>query len=228
MLKILIADDSDIVRRLLRAVLTEVKGWSICGEAINGEQAVLMAQELKPDLIVLDLAMPLLDGLHAATEIRKFAPSLAIVLYTLHKSSEIELEAKKAGIRAVVSKQQDSKVLLETLGGLVAELAETSPIAAMTETLFTALPSPPPGEPQAIGARSSELALAAEAAARGSASVRAAASETTRSCAVASSGSPSDAVVPSSADAPPPTPAASSDGSGAPSHTEVAGKDSKG
>jgi len=141
-LKILIADDSQVVRQLLKKALSGERGWSLCGEAANGQQAVLLAHQLKPDLVVMDLAMPLLDGLRASAEILKFAPALPIVLYTLHDNSQIALEAKKAGIHAVVSKTDDMNVLVETIRRIALELGNPSPLAAMSNELFTTLPPP--------------------------------------------------------------------------------------
>jgi DNA-binding NarL/FixJ family response regulator len=150
MAKILIADDSEVMRKIVRSLLSEVEGWVVCGEASNGEEAVGLAQELKPDLIVLDLAMPLLDGLHASAEILKVAPLVPIVLYTFHKTPEIELEAKKAGAKAVISKSDDPKVLVETLAKMAAESAAASPIEAMRESLFSDIPTQASGSaPQA-------------------------------------------------------------------------------
>jgi DNA-binding NarL/FixJ family response regulator len=143
MLRILIADDSEIIRHFLRSMLSEPKGWAICGEAADGQHAVTLANELKPDLIVLDLAMPLLDGLHAAAEILKFLPTVPIVLYTLHKTEQIELAAKKAGVKAVVSKADDAQVLVAALQRVLGENVPASPIAAMSETLFAAIPPQP-------------------------------------------------------------------------------------
>jgi two-component system, chemotaxis family, chemotaxis protein CheY len=139
--KILIADDSEVMRKIVRSLVSEVEGWAVCGEADNGQQAVLLAQELKPDLVVLDLAMPLLDGLHACAEILKLTPLVPIVLYTLHKTPELELEAKKAGAKAVVSKSDDPQVLVEALKKAAAESMASSPIEAMTETLFNNIPA---------------------------------------------------------------------------------------
>jgi DNA-binding NarL/FixJ family response regulator len=140
-LKILVADDSEVVRRLLKTALSGERGWSLCGEACDGQQAVRLARELKPDLIIMDLAMPLLDGLHASAEILKFAAALPIVLYTLHNTPQIALEAKKAGIKAVVSKTGDIKVLVETIERMASEMAEVSPLATISNELFTAVPA---------------------------------------------------------------------------------------
>jgi DNA-binding NarL/FixJ family response regulator len=140
MLKVLVVDDSDLVRQLVKAALSRETGWSICGEAFNGRQAMDLAREAKPDLIVMDLAMPVLDGLHASTEILKFAPALPIVLYTLHANPQVDVEAKKIGIRAVVSKSSD----IETLVKVIAELAgkvPSSPLAATGREISTSTPT---------------------------------------------------------------------------------------
>jgi two-component system, chemotaxis family, chemotaxis protein CheY len=176
--KVLIADDSELMRKIVSSLLSKTEGWAVCGEADNGQQAVMLAQELKPDLIVLDLAMPLLDGLHACAEILKFMPLVPIVLYTMHKAPEIELEAKKAGAKAVVSKSDDPNVLLETLKELVAESVAASPVEALSETLFNTIPTIPAQAPIIVPdtlasagelARTTELssAVAASASANG-------------------------------------------------------------
>jgi DNA-binding NarL/FixJ family response regulator len=113
--KILIADDSELIRNFLKGLADQYKEWTIVGEAVNGRQAVLMAASLKPDLIVVDLAMPMLDGIHAAVEILKSSPSMPIILYTSHDMPQLHLEAKKAGIREVVFKTQDATVLADTI-----------------------------------------------------------------------------------------------------------------
>jgi DNA-binding NarL/FixJ family response regulator len=123
MARILIADDNEAMRGSLRSLLSG-EGWSVCGEAADGGQAVEMAGRLAPDLIILDLAMPVLDGLRAAFEILKTDPSRPILLYTLHNSEVIEVEAKKAGVRGVISKTADLGALLECVQSLLAGTPE--------------------------------------------------------------------------------------------------------
>ncbi len=113
--KILIADDSEIIRGFFRGLAAQYKDWTIVGEAVNGRQAVLMAASLKPDLVIVDLAMPMLDGIRAAVEILKGAPAMPIILYTLHDMPHLYLEAKKAGIREVVFKTSDATALAEAI-----------------------------------------------------------------------------------------------------------------
>lgn len=111
-LRILIADDNDAVRGLVGETLRGHDGWEVCAEVENGQQAVVKARELKPDLIVLDLAMPLMDGLRATREIVKILPSIPIVIYTLHYAEWVEREAMKAGARVVISKSDSTKLAI--------------------------------------------------------------------------------------------------------------------
>ena len=102
--QILIADDHEAVRQGLRALLQAIPGWEICGDATDGKEAIVKARELRPDLIILDYAMPGLDGLSAAKQIHQLLPTVPIVLHTLYASTELNLVANKYGIRKVVDK----------------------------------------------------------------------------------------------------------------------------
>jgi two-component system chemotaxis response regulator CheB len=102
--RILIAGDNQIVQDRLTQLIQSHNYWDVCARAENGQKAVLKAIELKPDIIILDLAMPVMDGLSAAREIGKALPSTPIVLYTRQRLPSTELEATKIGIRKVVSK----------------------------------------------------------------------------------------------------------------------------
>ena len=118
-IRILIVDDNELVRKHLKSFLQSADGtFNVCGEASDGIQAVLKAHELKPDVVILDLAMPLMDGISAAREIAKTTPSLAMFLYTLHMSPQVEVEALSAGIRKVVAKPSVSDLipLLRNIG----------------------------------------------------------------------------------------------------------------
>ena len=105
MRRILIADDNDAIRGVLGQLLRRHDGWEVCADVKNGQEAVLKAIELKPNVIILDLAMPMMDGLQPTREITQILPAVPIIIYTLHKSSWLELDAKKAGARLVVSKR---------------------------------------------------------------------------------------------------------------------------
>ena len=106
MAQILIVDDSKALRSSIRNCIEQDTDWKVCGEAENGQMAIAKVMELQPDLVVLDLAMPVMNGLDAAREITNIAPNLAMVLFTIYVSGELEKEAKAVGIGDVVSKAE--------------------------------------------------------------------------------------------------------------------------
>jgi DNA-binding NarL/FixJ family response regulator len=142
--RILIADDHKSVLRGLRASLGANLGWEICGDATDGKEAIAKAAELRPDLIVMDFAMPRLDGLRAALEIRKLLPSVPIVMNTLYGSAEVRLAANKHGIRRVVDKT-NSGALISAVEELLSTEAksQTSPPSDETSPALL-MPSPDP------------------------------------------------------------------------------------
>jgi CheY-like chemotaxis protein len=81
---VLVADDSGIIRRLLCRMLEREEGYSLCAEASNGEEAIALAVIHKPDLIVLDVSMPVMDGLRAAKKLKQILPEVPILLFTQH------------------------------------------------------------------------------------------------------------------------------------------------
>ena len=112
MTRILIADDSPHVRRALRNLVEEHdENWEVCGEATDGRQAVQRTTETNPDLIVIDFQMPIMDGLHAATEIAKVAPDVPLLLCTAHLSSSLITEARRVGIQGAVSKSSANDIV---------------------------------------------------------------------------------------------------------------------
>jgi DNA-binding NarL/FixJ family response regulator len=133
--QILVVDDNEVVRGRLSEALKAHDGWEVCAAVENGEQALLKARELNPDLIILDLAMPVMDGLRATREIMRILPSVPIVIYTLHYAEWLQLEAKKAGARRLVPKSDITK-LMDVLEDLLREksLVESTPaVIASTE-----------------------------------------------------------------------------------------------
>jgi DNA-binding NarL/FixJ family response regulator len=131
--RILIADDDSPIRRLLRRLIEEHSNWEVCGEAVNGADAVEKTEELAPDLVVLDLAMPQMNGLQAAREISKADPGLPMLLLTVQQvSSELILEAQKAGFQGAVSKSTGSEVVL----GVETLLQQESFFKAVPNDLF--------------------------------------------------------------------------------------------
>ena len=111
--KILIVDDAAAIRRALRASIERRTGWKVCGEAENGKMAVDMVRELEPDVVVLDLSMPIMNGLEAARLISALAPRTRMLMFTLHAQPELVRQSQKVGIRHVISKSEglDSSVL---------------------------------------------------------------------------------------------------------------------
>jgi CheY-like chemotaxis protein len=110
--RILIADDNVAIRTELRRGLNTYDEWVICAEAENGQQAVSKAQEQRPDVIILDLSMPVMDGLQACREIKQILPAVPVIIYTAYDSAYLEPEARKVGARAVVQKGLPIKSLI--------------------------------------------------------------------------------------------------------------------
>jgi two-component system chemotaxis response regulator CheY len=108
--RILIADDSPLTRKTLQDLL-QTHGWEVYGQAENGLDAVRMAVELNPDVVILDLAMPSMDGLTAAGHISASLPTIPIVMHTLHSLPQLELEAKKNGVRCIVPKSESAHII---------------------------------------------------------------------------------------------------------------------
>jgi DNA-binding NarL/FixJ family response regulator len=96
-MRILLADDHDVVRRGVREILEEQPGWEVCGEAVDGREAVELALELVPQIVVLDLAMPLLNGLEATRLIKKALRKTEVLILSMHDSEQMMREVLNAG-----------------------------------------------------------------------------------------------------------------------------------
>jgi NarL family two-component system response regulator YdfI len=101
---ILIVDDSPVIRSSLRSCIAQNSDWEVCGDAENGKVALDLVQRLHPEVVLLDLSMPVMNGFDAARQIREIAPCTHIVLFTLHASPQVMEEARKLGVHDVVSK----------------------------------------------------------------------------------------------------------------------------
>jgi DNA-binding NarL/FixJ family response regulator len=112
--RILIADDHDVVRRGVRAVLEGQAGWVLCGEASTGREAVAKAIDLQPDVVVLDISMPELNGLEPTRQIRR-AVSAKILILTVHESDQVVTEVLDAGAHGYVLKTDAGRTLVEAI-----------------------------------------------------------------------------------------------------------------
>ena len=117
---ILIVDDSPAVRRATRHYFETETQFEVCGEAIDGLDALDKARLLKPDLVILDLAMPRMNGLQAAKELRRIRADLRIVLFTSYADAVPERDVLSSGVSAVVSKSAHLSVLVEQVEQLLA------------------------------------------------------------------------------------------------------------
>ncbi|HKT11402.1 MAG TPA: response regulator [Terriglobia bacterium] len=116
--RIFIVDDQAPIRKVLRKFLNGEKGWEVCGEAENGREAIDKSLQLKPDLVTLDLSMPVMNGLEAARELRRALPAVLLVMVTLHLTPHLEQQAYGAGVDAVVGKG-DPDALIACLSRLL-------------------------------------------------------------------------------------------------------------
>jgi DNA-binding NarL/FixJ family response regulator len=114
-LRILIADDHAITRAGLRDLPSNGPGWTVCAEAATGREAVALAEQHRPDIIVMDIVMPELNGLEATRRIRKLLPKTEVLVLSLHYSDQLVREVIEAGARAYVLKSDASKDLLSAI-----------------------------------------------------------------------------------------------------------------
>jgi DNA-binding NarL/FixJ family response regulator len=114
--RLLIVDDHEIIRMGVRFLLADHPQWEICGEASDGQQAIERVLALNPDLVILDLTMPLMNGFETATEIRRLAPGIKIVFFSMH---ETPATARAVGADAFVAKSCAARDLAATLTSLL-------------------------------------------------------------------------------------------------------------
>jgi CheY-like chemotaxis protein len=117
---VLIVDDSPIVRRTVCSALRS-DGFAVCGEANDGQEAIDLAEKLSPDLIILDLSMPVMNGLQAAPVLRKLVPKSPIILYTLHAGGAVKQQLATIEVDSVLSKSEPLSRLTEEAHSLVGE-----------------------------------------------------------------------------------------------------------
>jgi len=114
-LKILIADDHDVVRRGLKSLIEDVPGWVVCAEANNGRMALERVKLHKPNVVIMDVTMPELNGLEATRQIRKHHPDTEVLVLTMHESEQIATEVLKAGARGYILKSDAGRDLVKAV-----------------------------------------------------------------------------------------------------------------
>jgi two-component system, NarL family, nitrate/nitrite response regulator NarL len=118
-LRILIADDHEVVRKGVCTILQSRENLEVCGEATNGAEAVQKASQLNPDLIILDVSMPVLDGFAAAREIRTTLPAIPILMLSMHAGREMVRASQAAGAQGFVTKIEVAGTLLKAVDALL-------------------------------------------------------------------------------------------------------------
>src|SRR5690348_8226315 len=117
-LRIVVADDHEIVRQGIRALLQGHPGWEVCGEAANGREAVEKTTQLKPDIVILDIGMPSLNGLDATRQILHDDPQAKVLILTVHESEQVVREVLEAGARGYLLKSDAGRDLTAAVEAL--------------------------------------------------------------------------------------------------------------
>ena len=145
-LRILIADDHEVVREGMRALIEHEPGWQVCGTATNGQEAVEAAKKLKPDVVVLDMTMPELDGLEALRGIKHTLPNTEVVIFSAYHSEEVIEQLFDAGAKSYIQKSDGSRHLVAA----IKSLAEHKPFftSEISQILFAKFLSGSAGKKQ--------------------------------------------------------------------------------
>lgn len=117
-MRIVVADDHELVRRGLRELLTRVQGVDLCGEAATGREAVEVVKKLKPDVVIMDISMPELNGLDATRQILQVSPQTQVLILSMHKSDQLVWDVLNSGARGYVLKTDAGSELVEALAAL--------------------------------------------------------------------------------------------------------------
>lgn len=118
MIRILLADDHDVLRRGLRDLIEERPDWEVCAEVENGRQAVEAAMEKKPDIAILDISMPELNGLEATRQIRKALPRTEVLVFTMHEDEQLMRDVLAAGAKGYLLKTDASRYIVAAIDAL--------------------------------------------------------------------------------------------------------------
>jgi two-component system, NarL family, response regulator NreC len=145
-LRILVADDHEVMRTGVRALIEQEPGWQVCGIATNGQEAVEAAKKLKPDVVILDMTMPELDGLEALREIKRALPKTEVVIFSAYHSEEVIEQLFDAGAKSYIQKSDASRHLVAA----IKSLAEHKPFftSEISQVLFSKFLSGSAGKKQ--------------------------------------------------------------------------------
>jgi DNA-binding NarL/FixJ family response regulator len=148
-LRIMIADDHDLMRRGLKSLLEVQAGWEICAEATKGREAIAKAEQLRPDVVIIDICMPELNGIEATRQIRKVSPRTEVLVLSVHHSDHLIREALDAGARGFVVKSDADAEIVSAVEALASHRPFLTSYA--TEMLLAGCArdggSRPPGRP---------------------------------------------------------------------------------
>jgi DNA-binding NarL/FixJ family response regulator len=133
-LRILVADDHEVMRTGVRALIEHEPGWQVCATATNGREAVETAKKLKPEVVVLDMTMPELDGLEALRQIKRALPNTEVVIFSAYHSEEVIEQLFDAGAKSYIQKSDAGRHLVAAIKSLVEHKAFFTP--AISQILF--------------------------------------------------------------------------------------------
>jgi LuxR family maltose regulon positive regulatory protein len=125
--RVLVVDDHAVIRRGVQGILSTCPEWDLCGEADNGQDAIRLAGELAPEVVIMDVSMPGMNGLEATRIIHEVLPDTKVLLLTLHSSSEFVRSAFRAGARGYVLKSDAENELVRALNVVIGEGTYVSP-----------------------------------------------------------------------------------------------------
>jgi DNA-binding NarL/FixJ family response regulator len=156
--RIIIADDHEMVRRGLVATLTDTGRWTVVAQAANGRVAVRLVETHKPDVAILDLSMPELNGLDATRQILAAAPQTRVLILTAHESEQLVREVLSAGARGYVLKSDAGRILVRAVEALLdGQTFFTSKVARLVLEGYLRSGAGTPESPQALSAREREI-----------------------------------------------------------------------
>jgi DNA-binding NarL/FixJ family response regulator len=125
--RVIVVDDHAVIRRGVQGILHSFPEWELCGEAENGEEGIKLAASIKPEVVIMDVSMPGINGLEATRQIHQLLPETKVLLLTLHSSAELVRSAFRAGARGYVLKSDAEHELVRALNVLLGDGTYVSP-----------------------------------------------------------------------------------------------------